>query len=179
MKPQLYSGNTFEADGVTFRVTFDQDDCGEYPWDWCDGHGVVRKSHAQHREGYSDKKPGERPMNKSGRNEYQFYYDVAASMKLAKQDGWNTAPYDVPNKAQRAIDADFKYLSGFINGDWCYITVHVELLDADGAVLSDDYLGMVESIGDHASDCAYDMANTLLHDYKVSNRFNDAMTLGV
>lgn len=172
---KLYAGDTFEVNGRQYRVDFEQDDTQGYPWDWSDGHGPVRQSSKPHRDGSSDKRPNERPLNIAGRNEYQFYYDWQQAIKDAKRDGWNTAPYDAPDRALRAVQADFDYLRNYIEGDWCYLVVTVTDVETEEYTC----LGGVESLGDYASECAYDMAKELYHNHAVSNRFADAMELGV
>lgn len=175
MKTKLYDGDTFELNGREFRVKFEQDDCSEPPWSCCDGHGPVRQSKNPHWHRETDKKPGERPLNKPGRNEYQFYYDWAEAVRIAKADGWNTAPYDAPNAAARAVQADFDYLRGYIAGDWCYLVVIVTDIETGES----DSLGMVGSLGDYASECVYELADDLAQAYAVTNRFADAMACGV
>ncbi|MFN8994139.1 MAG: hypothetical protein ACK5X3_10835 [Pseudomonadota bacterium] len=157
----LYDGDTFELNGLTFRVKFESDYYSGAPWERCDGHGAVRKSYQRHRDGESDKKPGERPLNQAGHRDRQFYYDWAAACKDARRDGWNAEPYDAPNRIARAVEADFQFLSAFINNDWHYVGVIVELLDDDGEVLSDTSLWGVETWKDNHCEVAHDLAREL------------------
>jgi hypothetical protein len=91
----------------------------------------------------------------------QFYYDWAAACKDARRDGWNAEPYDAPNRIARAVEADFQFLSAFINNDWHYVGVIVELLDDDGEVLSDTSLWGVETWKDNHCEVAHDLAREL------------------
>lgn len=168
---KLYDGATFDIDGLTFKVEFSADEFQEMPWDNCDGHGPVRQSNARHGSGETDKRPGERPLNDAGCNEYQFYYDWQAAMKIAKRDGWNTKPYDAPNKAERAVQADFDYLRRFMSGDWCYLTVGVTCIETGET----EYIGMVESEGDFTSECAREIAGNMAAEHHKENRFAEAM----
>lgn len=137
--------DTITINNRTFSVSFEYDEFGESPWACCDGHGPVRRSNVSHWKRETDKKPGERPMNSPGRNEYQFYYDWQTAMKIAIRDGWNTQPYDAPSKALRAVQADFDYLAGFVNGHWEYVVVTV----TDDETGESDSLGMVETYRDY------------------------------
>jgi ketopantoate reductase len=120
---------TIEVDGYTFGVTIERDNDSGPPWKECDGHGDVRQALRPHwqGEGVSDKKSGERPMNKPDRNHQQFYYDWAGACKKARAEGWNAQPYDAPNRVHRAVLADFKYMQDYLAGDWEYVTVEVTL----------------------------------------------------
>ena len=159
----LYNGDTFTQNGETFRVNFERDYDAGYPWDNCDGHGNVRKSNCAHTESRSDKKPGERPLNNPGRNEYQFYYDWADACKQAKKDGWNTEPYDASNRVERAVKADFNFLSGFLNDDWNYVGVIVSRLDFNGEEIGEtESLWVVESNKDYHNCVALELAQIII-----------------
>jgi hypothetical protein len=181
--------NTLEIKGFTVRVEYESDNY-ETPWEWCDGHGKVRKSAYRHGESTTDKKPGERPMNQPDRNEYQFYYDWQASMKEAKRDGWNAEPCDAPNKAARAVLADFDYLCGWVNDEWQYVVVTVTLLDDEGDEITSDSLGMVETFKDYHETQALELATELVNSHiedleieakqaRINARYHDAQNLGV
>lgn len=164
----------------TYTISIEPDYAADYPWENSDGHGIVRKSNRPHRDGQSDKKPSERPLNSASRNEYQFYYDVAASLKVANRDGWNAKPYDAPNKAQRAVDADFERLRAYLANDWGYVVVTVSLDGTDKT----ESCSMVES--DYTEEVARDLAYNIeaeieseIHSAHVSNRFRDSVNLGV
>jgi len=182
----LFDGDTFEHNGHQFRVRFEYDVDGGYPWEDCDGHGPVRQSNLSHYADRSDKHPGERPLNRADRNEYQFYYDWQAAVKLARRDGWNAEPYDAPGRIERAVQANFDYLAGYVSDDWQYLVVTVEMLDSDGDVIADTNLGRVESYKDYHVECAYELADELIVQAKceerqerINNRFPDAMVCGL
>lgn len=182
----LFDSEKFEHNGFTFRVHFDYDYCAEAPWEWSDGHGPVRRETKPHRDGYSTKRPGERPLNRPGRNEYQFYYDWQEAIKIVKRDGWNAEPLDAANKALRAVQADFEHLSAWCNNEWQYLVVTVDLLNNDGDTIESDSLGMVESWKDNHCETAYELADELIHQHhetlrneKIAARFADAMACGV
>lgn len=134
---------TFDHRGHTFRLTTEHDDCIGEPWKEFDGHGVVSDWTTR------DKAPGERVLV-TDRN-HRRYYDVTATQKIAKRDGWGTADgrRDGETAAQyraRAIDADFRFLQGWCLGEWEYVSVGVILLDEDGEETGErEYLGGVES----------------------------------
>lgn len=137
-------------------ITFEHDEFSDAPWEYSDGHGPVRKSNNGHNAYSSDKRPGERPLNSADRNEYQFYYDWQKAIKMAKRDNWNTAPYDAPNKAMRAVQQDFEYLSDWINGKWNYVFVTVEY---EGEA---DSIGGVETFNDYHIEYGNEMLKDLI-----------------
>lgn len=155
---KLYDGDKFsipEAPGHEFRLRVMADDTSEAPWERCDGHGPVRCGSS------SDKRPGERLLCSSHHS--RWYYDWQAACKLARKDGWNTKPYDAPNQIERAVQADFDYLRRWLNNDWCYIGVCVELLDEDGDPATDKYANAVWGIesesDEYIAEVAIEMAN--------------------
>lgn len=157
---KLYDGDTFEYKGRTFRVNYTYDEYADPPWDSECGHGPVRKSRNSHGSS-GDKRPGERPLNNPNRNEYQFYYDWQAACKLAREDGWNTEPFDAPNRIQRAVQADFDFLRLWLSNDWNYVGVIVTLIDEEEDVDSTS-LWCVETYKDHHMTLAYELAEELL-----------------
>lgn len=150
--------NTYDTetiDGFNVRYVYDTD--ADMPWENSEGHGPVRKTRTPHWHRYSGKKPGERPLNKPDRGEYQYYYDWQAATKAARVDGWNTVLYDAPNRVQRAVQADFDFLRGYLREDWCYVGVVIE--DKDGNEL-DSVFG-VETFKDYHREHAREMVATL------------------
>ena len=139
-----YRTETRESGTMSFRIEWVYDHDCDPPWDREDGHGPV--SDWEHRS----KRPGEMILN-SNRGSHRFY-DFAEAVKLARKDGWNTAPYDWPSKgaqAHAAALADFDYLRRFCNDQWHYCGIVVTLLDADGKPDSvDASLWGIESEGD-------------------------------
>lgn len=137
-------------------ITFEVDEFSDAPWDYSDHHGPVRKSDNAHNKYHSDKRPGERPLNRADRSQYQYYYDWQQAMKMAKRDNWNTAPYDAPNKALRAVQQDFEYLRGWINGEWYCVFVTVEYEDQT------ESLGGVETYNDYHIECGNEILADLI-----------------
>ena len=180
-----------ECNGRMYSVKIVDDYYADAPWVDCDGHGPVRQSKYRHSEGQSDKRPGERPMNSAGRNEYQFYYDWQTACKLADKDGWNAQPFDAPGRVLRAVQANFDYLSGYVNQEWQYVGVIVTLLDDDGDETSEsESLWSIETFKDYhltvAPELAQEIDDRMMRKMEsdrledaISNRFHDAMACGV
>ena len=152
----LYDGETFEHEGLTFRVNFEPDsDAGE-PWSREDGHGEVSDWTSR------DKQPGERILcSDRGRKRY---YDFAGAVKLARKDGWDAPPYGGKpgERAARAANADFERMQAWCNDQWSYVGVVVTLLDTDGDPTREtESLWGVESDGDYSSECARELAGEI------------------
>jgi hypothetical protein len=113
--------------GLRFRVHIEQDADGDAPWEREDGHGHVRDRY--HGSERPNKQPGERILH-DDRGTYWFY-DWQGACALARKDGWNTQPYDAPNRIERAVQADFDRLRRWLRNDWCYVGVCVEALGRD------------------------------------------------
>ncbi len=180
--------DTFEHKGYTFRVKISYDE-NDQPWEQEDGHGPVtdwvrRAKHPSEWVLCSD--------HGSSR-----YYNFQEAMQTAKIDGWDTPPYGVGTKGERAlraVTADYDYLRKWCSGYWCYVTLHVTLLKEEGfgflvATKYEDVFGGIAC--DHSQngpwmECAKDMADDLIsqaerdaEDERVENRFRDAMECGV
>lgn len=153
---------TIEHLGVTVRIEYFYDSDTEPPWENAEGHGPVRKSNYRHGQHSSDKKPGERPLNCPDRNEYQFYYDWQEAIKIAKRDEWNAEPFDAPNKALRAVQADFNFIRGYLNDEWQYVGIVCTVLDADGdETMDSDSCWGFETFKDYHETAGREMAETL------------------
>lgn len=157
--------------GVDCLIGYFQDQDADAPWDMSEGHGPVRKTNTPHWRRHAGKKPGERPLNQADRNEYQFYYDWQEAIKLAKRDGWNTEPYDAPNRVARAVQADFDFLRGYVNGNWEYVGIVCTILDADGEKtdVADSCWGC-ETFGDYHLTSGTDMATELVNGHLRAKR---------
>jgi len=187
----VYDSETITANGLNVRVTYHYDEDASAPWEDCDGVGQVRKSNAAHSEYRSDKKPGERPLSQAGCNEFQFYYDWQAAMATAKAEGWNAEPYSAPNKAARAVQADFDYMRGYVRQDWQFVWIDAVVLDDDGQPVGEvDSLSGVETYKDYHSEQAQAMANEVTQRYlqdledarqaaHIAARYQDAQNLGI
>jgi hypothetical protein len=78
----------------------------------------------------------------SNRYDSGLYYDVLASLHLARTE-WGVEP----ERCMDVVEKDFTYLKGWYNDDWCWLTVGVAPLDADGEIDEDhrEYCGGYES----------------------------------
>lgn len=133
-----------EKNGMRFRIHIEDDSDHGAPWEECGGHGVVSDWTTR------AKKPGELVLC-AGRREKRFY-DVAASMVIAKRDGWGMSPslkeewerksgqpLTAGMIAAAAVDADFEHLLRWFNDDWRYVGVCVEQIDEDDQPLTNKY----------------------------------------
>lgn len=99
------------------------------PWQEEDGHGPVTGWTTRAKE------PGEMVLN-SDRGSKRFY-DFQEACRIARRDGWNAAPYNVPGetkkqRAARAAMADFERMAGWCNDNWNYVGVCLFELPRDG-----------------------------------------------
>lgn len=176
MKP-LYDGDTFEHEGFWFKVKFEADNDSGPPWSESDGHGPVREiSRCMHDK--PSKRPGERFLNNDpGDDRITLWaYDWKEACRLAKKDGWNTEPFDAPNRIERAVQADFDLLAGWVNDEWQYVGVIVTLMEHDDYEELVEYEGEefssrhslwgVESCGDYASEVAKEIAGDIISNFQ-------------
>lgn len=161
-----YRTETRSHGTMHFRVEWVHDSDHGAPWDEECGHGDVSDWTTL------DKRPGE--MTLSSDRRMKRFYDFAGAVKLARRDGWNTAPFEWPSKGARAHAAalaDFKYLQAWCNDQWHYCGIVVTLLDADGEPDSvdaslwgiesecDDY--HEEVIGELITECMHQIIATI------------------
>lgn len=166
MRDAPYDTDTLEFEGLEVHVKYYYDFVMEPPWENDCGRGEVRKTINRHREGDTDKRPGERPLNQPGRNEYQFYYDHAEATQRARADGWNTEPYDAPNQVARAVEADFQFIRAFLNNDWHYVGIVCEIHDDEGEVIAEDACWGFETYKNYHKTAAREMAESLAKSYR-------------
>lgn len=163
---QPFNTETIEHCDITVRIEYfyDHDMCR--PWENADGHGVVRQSNQIHREYFSDKTPGERPLTWASTRDYQYYYDWAESTRIAKRDGWGVsdAPTGLTKNqvTQLAVQTDFDFLRGWINDDWHYVGAVCTVLDSDGEEtdISDSCWGF-ETLNEYHETAGREMAESL------------------
>lgn len=132
-------------DGYTAIVRMDYDADFGAPWENCDGHGIVSEWTSR------DKKPGEFVLSEDSRGRSKRFYDFAQSVKIARRDGWDTAPYGQGTngeRAHRAAMADFEYLRAWCRDDWHYVIVSIEL-QRNGETVADDSCGGIETFRDY------------------------------
>lgn len=153
-RTRLYDGETFEHRGAIFKVTFPYDEAMQAPWIEHDGHGIVSEWTTR------EKAPGERVLVRD-RHSYR-YYDVQASLKKARKEGWDAPPYGEGTKRQqavRAVERDYEYLRGWCNDEWHYCGVVVKRLDRPG----DDALwGIEDNADEYLVEVAYELADEIL-----------------
>jgi hypothetical protein len=120
-------GDTFETEGLRFRVTHVRDEDMREPWKEHDGHGVISD--------WTDrgKSPGERILV-SDRSQHR-YYDIQESIKIALRDGWGVEHPEGKTKRQiaaEAVEEDFRRMKAWCDDEWWWVGVVVALLDTDG-----------------------------------------------
>lgn len=106
------------------------------PWEEHDGHGEVSDWT------YRRKHPGERVLA-TDRDCYR-YYDVAATIQLAREDGWGIGPDHVAKLAHAlgrtptarelvacAVELDYEFLRGWCADEWHYVGVVVTEPDSE------------------------------------------------
>jgi hypothetical protein len=123
-----YKTETRESGTMSFRVEWFYDDDSDAPWDREDGHGPVSDWETR------EKRPGEMILSSERRHSKRFY-DFTQAVKIARRDGWNTAPFNWPTEGARAHAAameDFDRLRQWCADQWHYCGIVVTLLDADG-----------------------------------------------
>lgn len=136
-----------ERDGFTLRARIEHDSDTGAPWEEHDGHGPVSDWRRRNYAGRYDKRPGELLLFDDGRN--ALFYDFAEACRIARRDGWNAAPYDVPGetprqRAAKAARADFEHLRGWCNDQWNWCGVIVTASRA-GVALGTASLWGIES----------------------------------
>lgn len=143
----------------SFGANFEFDDAYGPPWEECDGHGVVSAWTTR------AKKPSERILVRDPHS--RRYYDVQASMKQAREQGWNAPPYTGTRGecAARAVERDFEYLRAWCNDEWHYYVVKVALFYR-GRVVATDTVGAVEDYNDYHHEQAREMAQGLVRLYR-------------
>ena len=122
---------TFTYNGHQFRIVLERDEDHGPPWIEHDGHGIVSDWTTR------PKDPGEKILH-TDRNSRR-YYDVAATLKIAKRDQWGCPHHANPKQHATkgdqlacAVEADFEYLRRWCTDQWWYVGVSVVLLDAAG-----------------------------------------------
>lgn len=146
-----------DVDGRRFAVGYSGDDDTTPPWERSDGHGPVRKAHSAR-----EKRPGERPLNRPSSREWAFLYDWQEAARMARKDGWDAEPYGAPDRIQRAVQSDFDFLSGWVNGLWEYVCVNVCEVDEEGFAIGEpDCVGGVETYNAYHHRFARELAKEL------------------
>lgn len=172
--------DTTDAEGRKFLVEITYDICTGPPEEEHDGHGVVCElDFAPDDEGaledyldYYYEEGSSRRMEEEARfammeritnNGHRYtsekFYDVWATLEVARKEGWGSVPPDAPDAAEQLLEvvrADMEYLRGWYQNDWCWVVVTVTPYDSEldqygDPVLLEDYeqaIGGVEYAGD-------------------------------
>ena len=162
---RYYHGEIFESRGYSFRVQFQHDENHEPPWENDCGRGIVSDWTQR------DKRPGERVLCED-RHSSRFY-DVEATIKLARKDGWGTTDGKREGEsprayAMRAVEEDFEFLSAWCRDVWSYVGVIVAQVDEEGNPLGPvDSLWGVETWKDYHCDVVRELTDELLRRLEV------------
>jgi len=118
--------------GRQYRVRWIQDHDATSPLEWSDCHGVVVEmgwnplSEYQMEQHLLDEEPDLeeetrlrmlRPLYKNSRGVRDLYYDVMASLEVARTEWGHVTPED----CMKAVDADYKYLKGWYDDEWHWV----------------------------------------------------------
>lgn len=148
---------------LNFAVKFERDDDMAAPWESTDGHGPVTGWVTR------PKRAGELVLNTD--RESKRYYDYAEACKIARRDGWDSAPFNDGSETKRqqaakAARSNFEYLRAWCNNEWEYVGVIVTLLDDEGnpTDISDSIWG-TETFGDYHHETARQIADDLAGGY--------------
>jgi hypothetical protein len=120
---------TFTLKGVDYVAEVHHDSDMGAPWEEHDGHGPVSDWTTR------AKRPGEIVISEDSRGRSRRYYDFAAAVRIAKADGWNAPPYDVPGetkgrRAVKAVMADYARLRAWCDDEWYWVGVVVRRADS-------------------------------------------------
>jgi hypothetical protein len=150
-------GATIKGFKVAARLEHDPD-AGE-PWKNCDVYGPVTDwTHCA-------KAPGQRILVTD--RDARRYYEWAEAIKIAKRDKWDAPPYGEGTAgeiAARAVEADFKRLQAWCNGEWYYVSV-VLSVSRNGIMLDDNaasLCGIESDSGDYLTEVANELVDEAL-----------------
>ncbi len=160
----LYDGDTFTHDGLTFTFRTERDDDTGAPWDEHDGHGPVSEWRSSYNGQPVMKRPGQMVLIHD-RGSYRLY-DFAEAVRMAKRDGWNADPLDVPGetkgqRAHKAAMADFNRLRRWCNDQWYWCGVIVTCDDLPGEP-SASLWGIESDAGEYFAEVAKELADEII-----------------
>lgn len=149
----------FEVENRVFCWDFEHDSDCKMPWEDWDGIGVVLS------RSYAEKAPHEVLIHKD--RHQCWFYDVRASMKKARAEGWGlpeteTAGLTKKQIIAKAVQKDMDYCREWLEGSRYFVCLKVWAEDDPENV---DYLGGVEysetGNNEYLIECAHDMARNL------------------
>lgn len=158
-----------ERDGVTLEMETRPDQLTGPPWKEWDGHGPVSEWRS-----LGSQTIGERLLVQDRGS--GCFYDYDAAVEAALRDDWDTAPFTAAfpgeqpiRKAMRAAEADFEYLRGWCNDEWCWVgvvvTAHKAGIELGAAALwgieSEDAAHILNTANDLIADALAEAKDTL------------------
>lgn len=174
---EFYDERDFEHAGYKFRrATAHDSDMGR-PWERHDGHIDVyemegRRSYWQ---GGVPKKAGEVVLYQG--RDVVWGYNVVDALAKAKAEGWGLSGRERGHLRERlgreptskevraeAVRRDAERMQDWLNDQWSWVTLRVQLLDADGDPVATEYCGGYESDDPDMPEHAAELANMILAD---------------
>lgn len=158
--------DTIERDGFTLRARIEHDSDTRAPWEEHDGHGPVS---GWRKDG---KRPGELVLAEM-RGGYEpprrRFYDFAEACRIARRDGWDAAPYDVPGetprqRAAKAAMANYNRLRGWCDDSWNWCGVVVTASRAGVELGTASLWGIESDAGAYLVEVANELAGEALSD---------------
>lgn len=137
----MYAIHTFDFEhaGRKFRANILPDEDMGAPWVEHAGHGIVSDGNR------TEKLPSEVRIDSGERHTIVRFYDVTATLKLAKRDAWGINDDEkaklkaklgrAPNARERTVQAvhlDMLRMRGWCCDEWSWIGVEVYPLTDDG-----------------------------------------------
>lgn len=167
-RPILSEGDTFTHQGQRFRATFPRDEDMREPWKEHDGHGVISDWTTR------TKAPGEKILIED--RESRRYYDIAATLTLARKDGWGcshsrmsdgtfTAGHPTQKAAVAcAVEEDYQRMRAWCTDEWSWCGVVVKWIAPDGETTSyrESVWGIEDDQDQYLTDTAYELAEELI-----------------
>jgi hypothetical protein len=158
-RARLSSGELFEYKGRTFHFYTNPDQSMGPPWEQEDGHGVITEWSAD-----NEKRESLHVLNDRGGPAY--FYDIEATLEVAKRDGWG------PGTPEEAVQADYERMRGWCWDEWSYVGVIVMLIKYDDDA-TDGWFdtrhtaslwGIESDSEDYHTEVAYELADQILDD---------------
>lgn len=163
----------FERHGFEFIAKLYEDDNNDAPWERDDGHGPVRTTRCFH--GRPGKRAGEVVL--FSERGYYVIYDAKEATALARRDGWGIQPEKRDELRQRyrqtgnvtkrsdaalAVFEDERFLRGWLNNDWYYVGVAVQMTGSDDDRYQYAVWGVESDCEDYIRELADELADESL-----------------